>query len=104
MLSSCLQGLPWPGRLDGNLLPRCRGSWETDGVGEGAQAFIRKWRKLRAQLIRKCREASQSFMTLLELMMVSEQACLFPRRCVQPSRPYGFRLHWAPCFVQPMIL
>lgn len=46
-------------------------------MGEGAQAFIRKWRKLTVQLIRKCHEASPNFMAFLELMTVSSQACLF---------------------------
>lgn len=78
------------------------GTWA--GVEEGAQALIRKWRKLSVQLIRKCYEASPNFTALLELMAVSDQACLSSCRCVRPPRPYGFRLPWASFFVQPMIL
>lgn len=88
----------------GTFSPDVLGHGRWTGVEEGARAFIRKWRKLTVQLITKCHEASPNFMAFLELMTVSDQACLSSRRCVQPPRPYGFRLPWASFFVQPMIL
>lgn len=42
-------------------------------VEEGARAFIGKWRKFSAQLIRKCHEANPHFMAFLELMTASSQ-------------------------------
>lgn len=107
MPSSCLECLPrsecW-GRPLGTFSQVSGAAGERKGWRRGAQAFIGKWRKAIAQLIRKCREASPNFMVFLDLMMASNQACLLPCRCVQPPGPYGLGLHWASFFVKPGIL
>jgi hypothetical protein len=87
------------GVLAGTFSPDVLGRGRARREQEGAQGFIRKWRKLTAQLIRKCHEPSPNFMAFLELMTASNQACLFSCRCVQPPSPYGFWLHWTSFFV-----